>query len=287
MGLIRFTIEDQSMRPFRSMRSLFPACRAAFYRRAARETGGRFRMKKKSPRHGSRFSEHRHAYVVACLLAALCFASVGCSTRRHIEPLTIANPFLGPAGVAVAPAVNVSGSNDFDPNRFADLMASELGFADRVTVIPVSRVLGAMALQGRDQVTSPQQALDLAELVGADAILVFAVTEYDAFDPPRIGITAQLFGVTPWHQLGEPPPDQQRGQLLAQTQRVFSAAHADVVQEIQQYAAQRDADQSPFGWQRYVVSQQHFIRFCCHATIRSLLSGDRSAVVARGNGSGR
>lgn len=207
----------------------------------------------------------------------------GCSRPKRVEPLTIANPFLGLATVAVAPAVNQSGSTDFDPNRFADQMASELGFADRITVIPVSRVLAAMAVQGKDQVTSRQQALELAELVGADAILVFAVTEYDAFDPPRIGITAQLYGVMPWHGLGDTPDGDEKGRLLAQTQRVFSGANADVVDEIKAYAVQRDADDSPYGWRRYVVAQQWFMRFCCHATIRSLLSGDRSVVVARGN----
>jgi hypothetical protein len=220
-------------------------------------------MKKRTLRQGRRFPEQWRAFVVACLPAVWGPIGGGCAAKRRLEPLTIANPFLGSVTVAVAPA------------------------AERITVIPVSRVLGAMALQGRDEVTSPQQALELADRVGADAILVFAVTEYDAFDPPRIGITAQLFGVTPWHPLGEPPPEAGQGQLLAQTQRVFSAAHADVVHEIQRYAAVRDSDESPFGWRRYVVSQQHFIRYCCHSTIRSLLSGDRSVVVAGGGGSGR
>lgn len=215
-------------------------------------------------------------------------ATFGCASHKRNEPLTIANPFMGPAAIAVAPAVNVSGSVDFDPNRFADQMASELGFADRVTVIPVSRVLGAMAVLGLDQVSSPQKAREIAELIGADAILVFAVTEYDPFDPPRIGITAQLFGATPWHGLGvQAEADETGVRLLAQTQRVFSGANVDVVQEIKGFAALRDADESPFGWRRYVVSQQHFQRYCCYATIRSLLSGDRSAVVATGAGSGR
>lgn len=241
------------------------------------------KKKNKAPAADCIWGRKRVSGTFVFLLAGV-FAA-GCAGPKRVEPLTIANPFLGSATIAVAPAVNVSGSIDFDPSRFADHMASELGFADRITVIPVSRVLGAMAVQGEDQVTSEAQALELAELVGADAILVFAVTEYDAFDPPRIGITAQLFGVTPWHGLGEPPEGQygQGGRLLAQTQRVFSGANADVVQEIKGFAALRDADQSPYGWRRYVVSQQHFMRFCCHATIRSLLSGDRSAVVARGS----
>lgn len=222
-------------------------------------------------------------------LAALCGVSgtvAGCGKPRRVEPLSVANPYLGAATIAVAPAVNVSGSNDFDPSRVADLMASELGFAERITVIPVSRVLGAMAVLGTDQISSPHQATQVADLVGADAILVFAVTEYDPYDPPRIGITAQLYGVEPSQALGGPEP-QSQVRLLAQTQRVFSGAHADVVGEIVEYAARRDADNSPFGWRRYVVSQQHFMRFCCHATVKSLLSGDRFAVVAGESGKER
>jgi len=237
-------------------------------------------------RRAAEFGGWNRVWVLAASLIVSC---AGCGRPKKIEPLTIANPFLGTATVAVAPAVNVSGSVDFDPNRLADQMASELGFADRITVIPVSRVLGAMAVQGKDQVTSRPQAMEVAEIVGADAILVFAVTEYDAFDPPRIGITAQLFGVAPVGSMTGPVGDAnaQEGRLLAQTQRVFSGANAEVVQEIMSYAALRDGDESPYGWRRYVVSQQHFVRFCCHATIKSLLSGDRWAVVAAGTGSGR
>jgi hypothetical protein len=239
-------------------------------------------------RRYSRYSYGRHeSGVIACLLLGVWVAAFsGCSRPKRVDPLTIANPFLGTATVAVAPAVNLSGSTDFDPNRFADQMASELGFADRITVIPVSRVLGVLAVRVRPGDFSASRPWNWRSLC-ADAILVFAVTEYDAFDPPRIGITAQLFGAMPWRWLGNPPEVRADGQLLAQTQRVFSGANADVVEEIRSFAAMRDADESPFGWRRYVVSQQHFMRFCCHATIRSLLSGDRSVVVARGTGSGR
>jgi len=51
---------------------------------------------------------------------------------------------------------------------------------------------------------------------------------------------------------------------------VFDASHGNVVDEIKTFAARRDADASPYGWRRYVVSQQDFVRFCCHATIRAL-----------------
>jgi len=216
---------------------------------------------------------------------------VGCRSGSRIEPLSIANPTIGPMTIAVAPALNLSGSADFDPDRFADLMASELSYADGVSVIPVSRVLGALAAQGLDGVQSPSHALELTGWLGADAILVFAVTEYDPYDPPSIGISAQLYGVrtrtgnraldpTALARQPRPPSTQgpaSRGGLLAQSQRVYDASHESVVADLRRFARYRAGDESPYGWRKYMVSQQHYIRYCCHATIRALLNGQGDA----------
>lgn len=209
-----------------------------------------------------------------------------CHQPRRIESVTIANRWLGPVTIAVAPAINLSGSTDFDPYRFADLMAGELSFAPGVSVVPVSRVISALTAQGVERVESPDHAWALAKQLGADAILVFAVTEYDPYDPPGIGITAQLYGKEPAGGGGvldpvalsrRPRPDaadRTRGQelLLAQVQRVYHASHGSVVDDVKKFAALRDGDGSPYGWRRYVVTQQGFIRYCCHATVRALLS---------------
>ena len=82
-------------------------------------------------------------------LATLVALMTGChGDRARIESAVIINPTLGSMTVAVAPAVNLSGSEDFDPTRFADLMASELSYAEGISVIPVSRVLGVLGAQG-------------------------------------------------------------------------------------------------------------------------------------------
>lgn len=213
----------------------------------------------------------------------------GCRTGGRIEPVSIPSRWFGPMTIAVAPAVNLSGSSDFDATRFADLMASELGHADGVTVIPVSRVLAVFATQGVASVRSPSHAMELVSLLGADAILVFAVSEYDPYEPPSIGISAQLFGVRSRPGDGALDPvalsrqttlatmrsgAPSRG-LLVQTQRVFDATHQSVVDEIRSFAAKRGGDASPYGWRKYVVSQQSFIRFCCYSTITALLQGPR------------
>ena len=211
----------------------------------------------------------------------------GCRGENRTDSVVVMNTRLGPATVAVAPALNLSGSSEFDPNRLADLMASELSFAEGVKVIPVSRVLTVLSAQGQTGVESPAHALELIKLLGADAILVFAVTEYDPYDPPSIGISAQLFGARSQSRFGAldpialsrqaglaaaPQRTSPRG-LMAQTQRVFHASHGSVVEEIKRFAAYHGADESPYGWRRFVVNQQDFIRYCCHATISKLFDG--------------
>ena len=216
--------------------------------------------------------------------AAVCCG--GCASKP-IEPIRIENVSLGPMTIAVAPALNVSGSPDLDPNRVADLMASELSHADGIDVIPVSRVLSVLADQGLEGVKSSSHALEIAGLLGADAVLVFAVTEYDPYDPPVVGITAQLFGRRrdAWRSGLDPVTESRsaapgltgRGSsalgLLAECARVYDASHEWVCAEVRRFAESRSPENRPLGWRKYVVSQQHYLRFCCYATIRSLIGG--------------
>lgn len=232
-------------------------------------------------------------WIPAGLLVGAC-ELVGCGNHKRVEPAVIANPSLGPMTVAVAPALNLSGSADFDSDRFADLMASELGYAEGISVIPVSRVLAVMTAQGRTNVESPAHARDLAELLGADAILVFAVTEYDPYAPPSIGLSAQLYAARSWTSGGQvdpvalseqATPAEARNQastrrLLGQVQGVFDASHESIADDIRTFAQRRGADASPYGWRKYIVSQQHFIRYCCHAVIRRLLQGQEAVGLA-------
>jgi hypothetical protein len=227
------------------------------------------------------------------VLPAIGLIASGCHGRRRAEPVSVPNLTLGTMTIAVAPALNLSGSASFDENRFADLLASELSYAEGISVIPVSRVLGVLAAEGLSGVESPSHALELVGLLGADGILVVAVTEYDPYDPPIIGISAQLYGTRPGSGGGSLDPvalsrrarlaagdvSSSPPRLLGQTQRVFDASHGSVVKEIQAFAELRSADNGPYGWRKFVVSQQHYIRYCCHATIRALLEGQHESVL--------
>lgn len=232
------------------------------------------------------------------LLVVVAVAVVsGCAPRRRVPATTatIPNRLQRPITIAVAPAINQSGSTDFDPNRFADRMASELSYASGTTVIPVSRVLAEMMASGSDRIQTAAQAMEISRAVGADAILVFSVTDYEPYDPPRVGISAQLFGSGIGPNVGGLDPvalsragrlpgsssatRRGRRRVLAETQHVFDASHEAVVADIKRYAALRGANESPFGWRRYVVSQQGFVQYCCYATIQELLGGQHESVL--------
>jgi len=237
--------------------------------------------------------------LLLAVCGGLCLADGGCAENQlTIDPARLASPYPGPLSIAVAPVLNFSGSSDFDRDRVADLMAGELGYVDGINVVPVSRVLAVLAQTGHREVESPSHALDICERLGADAILVLAVTEYDPYDPPVVGITAQLYGSVPRGGLaGELDPvlvsrqarsvaggvpDVPASQPVAQYQRVFNAEHDHVVQRVKRFARLRDAGSSPYGWRLYLVSQEHFLRFCCAATLEGLFwpAGDRTSAAS-------
>jgi len=233
------------------------------------------------------------SWVPMAAAGMVALGGVRCAPQT-VEPVTIPNHTLGSMTVAVAPALNFSGASDFDPSSVADLMASELSYLEGVNAIPVSRVLAVLARQGRQEVGSPSHALEIADALGADAILVFAVTEYDPYNPPIVGIAAQLYGFRQGDFLGSLDPILVARQArpfalsarvsattpLAQTERVFDASHGFVVEDVKAFAAQRKENLGPWSWRRYLASQRHYVRYCCHATIKGLAFGGDLSTVA-------
>jgi hypothetical protein len=221
-------------------------------------------------------------------VGALGLLSLGSGCTRH--ELTLADVDHRMA-LAVAPALNHSGSQDFDPLRLADLMASELAQWPGVRVIPLNRVLAHLAADGKERIESPAHALQVMERVGADAIVVFAVTEYDPYHPPVMGLTAQLYGIGPERASGFDPVAASRQSSpfegsaysklpRAEYHRVFNSSDEAVQREIRRFALRRNAEESPYGWRKFLASQENFWRFCCAVTTRELIRQEVTQVVA-------
>lgn len=208
-----------------------------------------------------------------------CWGTWGCSSHgpKDFERVS----FAPVTTVAVAPAMNFSGRAVFDPVQVADWMASELGSVPGIGVVGVNRVLAVLAEDGLDRIQSPEHAVEVCSRLGTDQILVFAVTEYDPY-PPIVGIAAQMYG----NRSAEPAIDPVATSRMtrpfrisdgdphrpwAQTQRTFNGVHEAVHHELRDYAASRGEDDSPYGWKKYLVSQNLYVRFCCFSVARELM----------------
>lgn len=202
--------------------------------------------------------------------------------------VSIDRSFIKPTTLAVAPILNFSGQFDLDPLVAADLLASELSYVEGVTVLPVNRVVAALAAQGKDQVESPADALRIAEAVGADAILVAGIIEYDAYTP-TVGLVLQMYAPTATPDRGFDAVSAARmdrpfavtrmsDPLLptSQIQKVYNAAHESVRERVRRYAGPRTEDDSLLGWRAYLKVQEKYLRFCWNDALTGLMRQERA-----------
>lgn len=223
----------------------------------------------------------RHTAMAAAVWT-LVSSTAACSQDE--SSVTIASPFQQTVTFAVAPVLNFSGEFELDPVKAADLLASELSSVQGVAVLPVSRVVAFLATQGKIQVESPAHALAVAEAVGADAILVAGITEYDAYTPV-VGIVLQMYTVSGREApVFDPVHASRQAQALTgrtvadvlaptgQVQLVYNGSHAHVVEAVRRYAKDRSEGTNPFGWRQYLKAQTMFLRFCWYHAIERLMS---------------
>ena len=186
--------------------------------------------------------------------------------------------------IVLAPVLNLTGRQDFDPLKITDLIASELLSFKNIAVLPVNLTLAELERRGKYAVETPQDAVALAQAFGADATVVFAIHEYNPYSPPVIGLTMQWYAAHPGAGVPDAPAARASGALSDaaaalprwQIQRVYNAADEEVREDIEHYAHERDGAKSPYGWKRYVQSQELYVRYCGWATIRTMLRLDQN-----------
>jgi len=212
--------------------------------------------------------------------------TLGCAAKQQGPDARQPSPSR-PQVFVVAPVINLSGSTDFDPLQVTDIVASEFLSFPGTSVIPVNLTLAALARAGKTQVETPEDALELAREFGADATIVTAITEYDPYDPPIVGLVMQWYAVPQAaRRTGLDPVSTSRQasgtgvpQGVAavpetapkwQVQRVFNAAHESILDEVRSFAAEREGHASPYAWRQYVKSQKLFLRFSIWSAIRPI-----------------
>lgn len=106
------------------------------------------------------------------------------------------NPFPQLSRVAVAPFFNLSTEPTADGRQFALHYYNELQSVPGFEVAPIGVVEEAMKAHHLD-LSSPRDAQRLAQLLGVDAIVVGAVTDYSPYYPPRCGLRVEWYAANP------------------------------------------------------------------------------------------
>ncbi len=236
----------------------------------------------------------------AVVLAILCLGCRG-SRTSSVERI-YHNPYPLQRTLAVIPFRNLSGTDYLDVMAVTDEFATELQMIDRIQVVPVNRVLAALVELGMDNVASPQDAIALAQNLGADGVIVGAVTRYDPYQPPKVGMLVQMYS----QQLQAPPNAQDDalhvnpGQMATQPKRlemgkptslepqsgvarIFDADQDAVIERIKRYARDRSGKRSPTGWKTYLTTRK-YLQFVSHEVIGELLAQEARCLQKKNSG---
>jgi len=136
------------------------------------------------------------------LLLLLSFAP-GCSlVLPEVSTMPVVhNPFPQLSRVAVAPFVNLSDEPTVDGREFAKAYFAELQATPGFEVVPLGVVEETMIAEGID-LSDPSDARRLATLLGVDAVVVGAVTDYTPYYPPRCGMRVEWYAANPgFHEI--------------------------------------------------------------------------------------
>ncbi len=121
----------------------------------------------------------------------------GCSLLPEIatQPV-IHNPFPQLSRVAVAPFFNLSNEPKVDGRQFAMAYFSEIQLVPGFEVIPVGQVEKVMQDHNLP-LASPDDARRIAQVLGADALVVGAVTDFTPYYPPRCALHVEWYAANP------------------------------------------------------------------------------------------
>ena len=154
-----------------------------------------------------RAATHRHAlaqfvslgyptmrHLLPILLLALCS---GCAMApQRAEQVAVHNPFPQLSRVAVAPFFNLSAEPSVDGREFALAYFNELQLVPGYEVVPVGVVEQTLEAH-RLSLGNPADARKLARVLGVDAVVIGAVTDYSPYYPPRCGLRVEWYAADP------------------------------------------------------------------------------------------
>jgi hypothetical protein len=222
--------------------------------------------------------------MVAGILVFTALATGGCAPKLT-QPTTLTSPFEGTQLWAVVPFANESGVSLVDGVRVADMFVQQLQQVDGINTVPVNRVLLAMRYSDMPSISSPQDAVQLARMLDADAIVVGTVTAWEPYPPPTMGMAVQLFAdggyrtarIIPQDLVRSPTAGVSPGELgpshaVAEAAGVFDSRNHQTLTWLEAYADGRTEPDGAFGTEIYLMDMELYTQFVSYRLIHDLLA---------------
>lgn len=226
---------------------------------------------------------------VQLTLVSLVFLLSGCSLFEPRRSPPLVSPYPEPRVVAVVPFVNESGMSAASGQVVADALTKTLDQADGLVALPVNRVLAGMERLDVRRITSPGEARALMRGIGADCLVVGTITAYDPYDPPTIGLAAEVYEVDERQSTAVDLRGMTRaGSGLAgrasssesgvpegassSISAVLDASDPRTRDALMAYAVDRGpASKAPDAWVHHQRNMNLYIEFACHELAGRLL----------------
>ena len=120
---------------------------------------------------------------------------------QAVQQPQIHNPFPQLTKVAVAPFFNLSAEPTVDGRQFGEAYFAALQSIPGFEVVPVG-VVEQAAKAHNIQLNGPEQARQLAQILGVDAVVIGAITDFSPYYPPRCGLQVEWYAANPgFHQV--------------------------------------------------------------------------------------
>jgi len=221
----------------------------------------------------------------------------GCAAKKQGRPLTppemVVAPYSSLEGEvlwAVAPPRNESGTSYASSEQVADALVASAAEVRGVRVLPLNRTLGAMRALRMEAVETPAQARQLAQALGVDAIIVGTITAWDPYNPPVIGLSLALMGLTgpdgeerfdPRALVSSPTDHDPRGgaigagladeRPMALVSEHLDARNHQVLADLRNYATGRHDPRDALTWEVHLASMELYAKFAAHYCVARLV----------------
>ncbi len=189
-----------------------------------------------------------------------------------------------PRIVVVLPLVDRTTETSPDLDLLGGILAGELAKKGGFRVVRPSTVEKSLA-PDESPYTDP---IGLAGRLNADAIVAAAVTEYDPYDPPRLGLSIQLLRTqarpleaveidrivrsATWRRGPVKMSPARAGHAVTALERIYDAHERWVREKIRRYTKRNGNTDGPFGGERVTMAvAPRYMRFVSHEIVDELL----------------